>query len=230
MRGRSPKLPISVVSRPKPDDRSLTVAAQNPRLRGAATATAILLLLAAVGVLAGCRQDMQDQPKFIPLRPSSFFDDGRSARPLVEGTVARGHLDADTALYAGKTADGKTVDVVPFPVTRAVLERGQDRFNIYCSPCHGLLGYGNGMIARRGFSHPPPQSYHIDRLRQAPIGYFFDVISNGVGAMPDYAAQIEPHDRWAIAAYVRVLQLSQHASLGDVPPAVRGQLSPGGAK
>jgi len=180
-------------------------------------------------LLSGCRQDMQDQPKYIPLRPSSFFDDGRSERPLVDGTVARGHLNADPAFYTGKI-DNKPVDTVPFPVTRAVLERGQQRYNIYCAPCHGMTGAGNGMIAQRGFNHPPPQSYHIDRLRQAPIGYFFDVISNGLGAMPDYAAQIEPRDRWAIAAYVRVLQYSQNASIDDVPADARAELTKGGAK
>ncbi|MGO4879587.1 MAG: c-type cytochrome [Bryobacteraceae bacterium] len=189
----------------------------------------VLLILAAT-LLTGCRQDMQDQPKFVPLRPSAFFEDGRSARPLVEGTVARGHLDADIALYTGKSADGKYIDNFPMPVTQALMNRGQDRFNIYCSPCHGLLGYGDGMIARRGLSHPPPQSYHIDRLRQAPVGYFFDVITNGVGAMQDYSAQVEPRDRWAIVAYVRALQLSQHATLEDVPPADRAKLGPGGAK
>jgi mono/diheme cytochrome c family protein len=183
----------------------------------------------ALALLTGCRQDMQDQPKYIPLRPSSFFDDGRSARPLVEGTVARGHLNADTAFYTGKV-DNKPVEAFPFPVTRAVLERGQDRYNIYCSPCHDLLGTGQGMIFRRGFNRPPPQSYHIDRLRQAPPGYFFDVITNGLGAMPDYAAQIEPRDRWAIVAYIRVLQLSQNASVNDVPAEARAELAKGVAK
>lgn len=193
------------------------------RLVAAASATAALMLI------AGCRQDMQDQPKYIPLRPSSFFADGRSERPLVEGTVARGHLNDDTAFFTGKT-DGKPVDAFPLPVTRAVLDRGQERYNIYCSPCHDRLGNGHGMIAQRGFNHPPPQSYHIDRLRQAPVGYFFDVITNGLGAMPDYAAQIEPRDRWAIVAYVRVLQLSQHASLDDVPAERRAELNKGGTK
>jgi hypothetical protein len=165
---------------------------------------------------------MQDQPKFIPLRPSSFFTDGRSERPLVEGTVARGHLDADTAFYTGKVGD-KFVGTFPLPVTRELLERGQQRYNIYCSPCHDRLGTGLGMVVRRGFRRPP--SYHIDRLRQAPVGYIFDVITNGFGAMPDYAAQIEPRDRWAIVAYERALQLSQHATLSDVPPEVRAQLT-----
>jgi len=206
MRGRSPKL--------------------RTRLFHGRFAGLWLPLVLASAWLTGCRQDMQDQPKFIPLRPSSFFDDGRSERPLVEGTVARGHLDADSALYTGKV-DGKPVEAFPFPVTRAVLERGQERYNIYCSPCHDRLGNGHGMIQQRGFNHPPPQSYHVDRLRQAPVGYFFDVITNGLGAMPDYAAQIEPRDRWAIVAYVRVLQLSQHASVDDVPAAERAALAKG---
>jgi len=187
----------------------------------------LLPMLSAAILLTGCRQDMQDQPKYIPLRPSSFFDDGRSERPLVEGTVARGHLNEDTAFYTGKV-DNKPVETVPFPVTRAVLDRGQERYNIYCAPCHDRSGNGNGMIVRRGYRHPP--SYHIDRLRQVPIGYFFDVMTNGLGAMPDYAAQIEARDRWAIAAYVRVLQFSQNAGLNDVPPEARGELNKGGAK
>lgn len=187
-----------------------------------------ILLLSAL-LLTGCRQDMQDQPKFIPLRPSSFFDDGRSERPLVEGTVARGHLNADTAFYTGKVG-GKPVDTFPFPITREVLNRGQERFNIYCAPCHDRLGSGLGMIVRRGFDHPGPPSYHIDRLREAPDGYLFDVITNGLGAMPDYAAQITPADRWAIVAYVRALQYSQHASVNDVPPDARTELSKGGTR
>lgn len=183
-----------------------------------------ILLLA----LTGCRQDMQDQPKYIPLRPSSFFDDGRSARPIPVGTVARGHLDADIAFYTGKGTDGKYVDAFPFPITKEVLQRGQQRYNIYCTPCHDRMGTGNGMVVRRGFRHPP--SYHIDRLREAPNGYIFDVITNGFGAMQDYSAQIEPADRWAIVAYERVLQLSQNATMNDVPPDARGQLNGGGAR
>ena len=173
-------------------------------------------LLISTALLTGCRQDMQDQPKYIPLRPSSFFADGRSERPLIEGTVARGHLNADTVFYTGMI-EGKPVDAFPFPVTRTVLDRGQDRFNIYCSPCHDRLGNGNGMIPQRGYRHPP--SYHIDRLRQAPDGHIFDVITNGFGAMPDYAAQVAPYDRWAIVAYIRVLQYSQHAPVAEVPEA-----------
>ncbi len=165
---------------------------------------------------------MQDQPKFIPLRPSEFFADGRSARPLPEGAVARGQLRADKVYFTGKNGD-QFVDRVPFPVTREVLERGRQRFNIYCSPCHGRLGNGLGMIVRRGLKRPP--SYHIDRLRQIPIGYFYDVITNGFGAMSDYSAQVPPSDRWAIATYIRVLQFSQMASINDVPPEFRSELN-----
>jgi mono/diheme cytochrome c family protein len=188
--------------------------------------TAVLALAATVA----CRQDMHDQPKYIPLRPSDFFSDGRSERPVVEGSVARGHLKDDVAFYTGKGPDGKPIDTFPFPVTKDVIERGQQRFNIYCTPCHGHLGNGDGMIPRRGFRHPP--SYHQDRLRNVPNGYIFDVISTGFGAMPDYAAQIEPRDRWAIVAYVRALQLSQNASIADVPADARGALAgqAGGSK
>jgi mono/diheme cytochrome c family protein len=118
--------------------------------------------------------------------------------------------------------DGRPADTLPFPVTRQLLERGQERFNIYCTPCHDHLGSGQGMIVRRGFS--PPPSLHIERLRLAPVGHFFDVISNGYGAMPNYGKQVSPHDRWAIAAYIRALQLSQHATLAEVPDGARQQL------
>jgi hypothetical protein len=184
--------------------------------------------LALLAVFAGgCRQDMQDQPKYVPLRPTSFFDDHRSARPLVENTIARGHLNADTEFHTGKQGD-QPVNRFPFPITREVLERGQQRFNIYCAPCHDRLGTGNGMIVRRGYRHPP--SFHIDRLRKVPDGYLFDVITNGFGAMPDYATQVPPRDRWAIVAYERALQYSQNASPADVPADQRGQLNSGGGK
>lgn len=188
---------------------------------------AAAMSLALVAFSTACRQDMQDQPKYIPLRPSSFFDDGRSARPLVEGTVARGDLDADPVFYTGKL-NGKPVDYFPFPVTKAVLERGQQRFNIYCAPCHDQTGSGFGMVVRRGYRRPP--SYHIDRLRQAPDGYFFDVMTNGFGAMPDYAAQIPPRDRWDIVAYIRALQLSQHANVADATPEGLAELNTGEKK
>ncbi|HTS61633.1 MAG TPA: cytochrome c [Candidatus Acidoferrales bacterium] len=187
-----------------------------------------LAVFLAAAALSGCRQDMHDQPKFIPLRPSSFFEDGRSARPIPEGTVARGHLNDDTVLYTGKGPDGKPVNEFPFPVTKDVILRGRQRFNIYCTPCHDRTGNGNGMVVQRGYRHPP--TYHSDRLRQVPNGYIFDVITNGFGAMPDYAAQIAPRDRWAIVSYVRALQLSQQASINDVPADARGQLPGGGPK
>lgn len=172
--------------------------------------------------LAGCRQDMHNQPKYIPLRSSDFFSDGSSARPLVEDTVARGTLEDDEVFYTGKSG-GQLVNELPFPLTQQVLDRGQERFNIFCSPCHDKTGNGNGMIVQRGYRQPP--SYHIDRLREAPLGHFFDVMTNGFGAMPDYRAQIQPRDRWAIAAYIRALQLSEHATIDDVPPAERDRLS-----
>jgi mono/diheme cytochrome c family protein len=164
--------------------------------------------------LAGCRSDMQDQPRLKPLRRSDFFPDGRSARPLVAGTVARGELHEDRYFYTGFI--GKSPgDYLPFPATREVLERGRERFNIYCAPCHARKGDGNGMIVQRGYRRPP--SYHTDRLRAAPLGHFFDVMTNGFGAMPDYAQQVPPPDRWAIAAYIRVLQFSQNAPASLVP-------------
>jgi hypothetical protein len=181
-----------------------------------------LILLALVGT-AACRQDMQDQPKYIPLRPTNFFGDGRSERPLIQGTVARGHLDEDTLFYTGKGPDGKFVDTFPFPVTKDVILRGQQRFNIYCSPCHDHTGSGDGMVVRRGFRHPP--SYHIERLLKVPNGYIFDVVTNGFGAMPSYALQIQPADRWAIISYVRALQQSQLASVNDLPADMRAQFS-----
>jgi mono/diheme cytochrome c family protein len=236
---------------------------------------AVCLLLFAF-LSAACRQDMHDQPKYKPLRESPLFRDSRSARPLVEGVVARGFLRDDSEYYTGKLgqgqaagaagaqptgaqpmgATGTTTDtqrvstsasnqtspagtsptgtspvspspagtgefagytaLFPFPIDRAALDRGEERFNIYCSVCHGRLGDGQGMIVKRGYRQPP--TYHQDRLRQAPAGYIFDVITNGFGAMPDYAAQIPVDDRWKIVAYVRALQLSQQGTAADVPP------------
>lgn len=177
-------------------------------------AITLLLVLSALLLLAGCRADMQNQPYQRPLAESDFYADKRSARPLVEGTVARGHERADTYFYTGKIGNEDGNDM-PFPVTADVMQRGQQRFNIYCSPCHGETGNGDGMIVQRGFKRPP--SYHTDRLRRAPIGYFFDVITNGFGVMLDYSQQVKPEDRWAIAAYIRALQLSQGATRADVP-------------
>jgi mono/diheme cytochrome c family protein len=182
------------------------------------------LLPAACCLLAaaGCRQDMHNQPKYIPLRDSTLFANGSSARPLVEDTVARGTLQDDEAFFTGKVG-GVGVDTLPLPLTKEVLDRGEQRYNIYCSPCHDPAGTGQGMIVRRGYRQPP--SFHIDRLRQAPIGHYFDVITNGFGAMPDYRAQVAPRDRWAIAAYVRALQLSQHAAAAEIPADDRQKLS-----
>lgn len=171
--------------------------------------------------LTACRQDMQDQPKYKNLRGSAFFDDGRSARPVVEDTVARGLLDADTRFTTGKE-NGQPIATLPVPLDRALLERGRQRYGIYCTPCHGLTGNGVGIVVQRGYRQPP--SFHIDRLREAPVGYFFDVQTKGFGSMLDYAAQIPPGDRWAIAAYLRALQLSQRTTIADVPAADRAAL------
>ena len=176
---------------------------------------ALTLLLSAITLLSGCRIDMHVQPRENPLSRSDFFPDQRSERPPVEGTIARGELRADTYFYTGKTGNTPG-DYMPFPVTKEVLERGRERYNIYCSPCHSLVGDGNGFVPSRGFARKPP-SYHIPRLQKAPLGYFYDVITNGFGIMPDYASQIPPDDRWKIVAYIRALQLSQNATRADVP-------------
>jgi mono/diheme cytochrome c family protein len=178
-------------------------------------------------LLTACRQDMHDQPKYQPLERSDFFEDGRASRPLPAGVVAQGQLRDDEHLYTGKSGD-KPVTTFPFPITKEILARGQQRFNIYCSPCHDRIGTGLGMVVRRGLRQPP--SYHIDRLRESPPGYFYDVITNGFGLMPDYAAQIAPADRWAVVAYIRVLQRSQRATLADVPPEQRAALGTGGPR
>ena len=182
-----------------------------------------LLLLAAVALaLASCRQDMYNQPKYKPLAASEFFADGTSARPLPPHTVARGHLNEDTVFIAGKHDDGTMAESFPMPVTKELLARGQERYNIYCSVCHGYEGDANGMIVQRGY--PAPPSYHIDRLRNAPPGYLYSVIANGYGIMYSYASRVEPADRWAIVAYIRALQLSRNARVDDIPPAERARL------
>lgn len=190
---------------------------------------ALFLLL-----LAGCslKQDMAYQPKNRPLSPSDFFSDGRSERPQVENTVARGSLANDELIVT------KDSNVFPLPVNQDLMDRGEERYKIYCTPCHGIQGDGNGMVAMRGMKHPP--SYHEPRLRQVTNGYIFDVITNGFGAMYGYSAQIPPRDRWAIVAYVRALQLSRNARAADLPPDVREKVlhppaeekptEPGGAK
>jgi hypothetical protein len=177
----------------------------------------------ALACLVGCSEaNMAKQPKYHrPLEASDFFEDGQASRPLVEGTVARGQLRVDRAFYEGRSGEAM-IDHVPMDVDRTVLERGRERFNIYCSPCHGWVGDGQGMIVKRGFS--PPPSLHEQRLRDAPAGHFFHVITHGHGAMYSYASRVPPEDRWAIVAYIRALQLSQHASLADVPAEERSKL------
>jgi hypothetical protein len=218
--------------------------------------------VALLPLLAGCRQDMHDQPAYRPLTKSTFFTDSRSARPVVEGTIARGQLHTDRSYYTGRTGEAiaqkptqpgrppvqpappKTVqpakggtqtgdvfaksfpaDLVkefPYPITREIVERGRQRFEMFCTPCHGYTGYGNGIIVQRGLS--PPPSYHIDRLRQAPVGHFFDVMTNGYGAMYSYAQRVSVSDRWAIASYIRALQASQSGTIADVPADRRSSL------
>jgi len=196
---------------------------------------ALVLLIAS-----GCRQEMAEQPYYRPLAPSRFFDNRMSARDLVPGTVARGDLQGEPELATGirgeaYAAEGIGLPVArtdldqkpyvkefPFPVTEAVLARGRQRYNIYCIVCHGPLGYGDGIVVQRGFTQPP--SYHTERLREAPPGYFVDVIARGYGSMPDYATHVPPADRWAIAAYLRALQFSQHAPLDELPEAVKQRL------
>jgi hypothetical protein len=181
-------------------------------------------LLAAL--LAGCVQKMSDQPRYEPLEASTFFADGMASRPLVPGTVARGQLRTDEHFFTGRV-DGELADRLP---DRSLAERsleelllrGRERFNIFCSPCHDRVGTGQGMVVRRGFPQPP--SYHSDRLRQAPIGYFFDVATNGFGRMPSYAVRVPTDDRWAIAAYIRALQKSQHAEVDSLPEEDREKL------
>ena len=181
--------------------------------------TACFILLSTVGCY---RDDMRNQPKYKALEESTFFADGRAARPIVEGTVARGQLRIDDHLYAGKV-NGELADTFPMAITAEFLARGQERYNIYCSLCHDRVGNGNGMIVQRGFKRP--SSFHIDRLREVPVGHFFDVITNGFGVMYDYAARVKPRDRWAIVAYIRALQLSQHASVADLPDGIVGQIN-----
>ena len=193
--------------------------------QGAGRRLALVALLPLA--LAGCRQDMHDNPRHEPLEASRVFSDQSAARPLVEGTVPRGHLNADDFLYTGKV-DGMPVSEFPFAITRTELDRGQDRFNVYCAPCHSRLGDGRGMVVQRGYRQPP--SFHIDRLRDAPPGYVYDVITNGFGVMPDYRAQLTVEDRWAVVAYLKALQLSQNATMADVPEAERGKLSAPGTQ
>jgi mono/diheme cytochrome c family protein len=181
-------------------------------------------VVAIAVTLAGCRQDMHDAPSYSPLETSTVFADGRSERMPVANTVARGTLHEDEHLYEGKI-NGQLAESFPMPIDAAVMQRGQERYNVFCSACHGRTGKGDGMVVRRGFRAPP--SLHDVRLRQAPVGYVFDVITHGFGAMQDYASQVPVTDRWAIAAYVKALQLSQHATVDDVPVDKRAELEVG---
>lgn len=192
--------------------------------RAARALIGLALLCAALST--GCRQDMHDQPKYKAAGYSNFFADHRNNRPLVPGTVARGHLDEDDHLYAGKV-DGKPAETFPasLPVDKKLLERGRDRYSIFCMPCHSPVADGNGLAVQRGMKRPP--SLHIERLRKAAPGYVFDVIGNGFGAMFGLGDRIKPEDRWAIVAYVRVLQLSQNVAAEDVPPAELQRLRKG---
>jgi mono/diheme cytochrome c family protein len=165
---------------------------------------------------------MYDQPKYKPLDKSAFYADGRASRALVEGTVARGSLEGTAMPAGGAPGAADRVTELPMPLTRELLARGQQRYEIFCTPCHDRTGSGQGMVVRRGYR--PPPSLHIERLRDAPVGHFYDVMTRGLGAMPDYAQQIPPEDRWAISAYVKALQLSQHAVLADLPEGDRAKV------
>ena len=181
-----------------------------------------IFVCASVLLQAGCRQDMHDQPKYKPLSVSSFFADGRSARPIPVGTVSRDQLDETDSMHTGNAPNGDFLDAIPMPVTEALLRRGQERYDIFCTPCHDLLGTGHGMVAQRGFKIP--SDLNSDRVRQLPPGYIFQVITNGYQAMPDYEDQVPVEDRWAIVAYLRALELSRHATMAEVPPESRSQL------
>ena len=183
--------------------------------------TRLLVVIGAAVMAAGCRQDMHDQPKYRAYTYSAFWNDARSMRPRVDNTIARGQLKIDAAFHRGKNGE-QLVTEIPVKVTRELLARGQSRYNIYCTPCHGATGDGGGMVVQRGFKHPP--SYHQDRLRNLPVGHFYDVITNGYGSMISYASRISAQDRWAIVAYIRALQLSQNASINDVAEADRPKL------
>lgn len=185
-------------------------------VRGRSVLVVLVWLMAA-----GCNQKMDDGPRYKPLAASDFFADGQSARPRVRGTIFHGEADLG-GMPDGRNPGGELISEFPVPITRELLTRGQERFDIFCSPCHGRIGNGDGMVVQRGFRAPP--SYHTDRLRQAPVGHFVDVIANGFGAMTSYGTRVPPADRWAIAAYIRALQLSQQAPMTDVPADQRQRL------
>ena len=182
----------------------------------------LAVVLAATA--SACRQDMHDAAKYEPLEQSAFFKDHRASRPLQPGTIARGQLKEDKLLFTGRDGDAIS-EKFPFPVTDGVLARGRERFNIYCTPCHSRVGDGNGMIVQRGYKRPP--SFHEDRLRVMAPGYYFQVMTNGFGVMPSYALQVQPEDRWAIAAYIKALQLSSRVSVQDLTSEERVRLEKG---
>jgi len=186
--------------------------------------TSATLLCFAILTGTGCRREMYEQPYSKPLAASDFFRDGMSSRQVVPNTVARGRLNADEALFTGKKGTN-LVEAFPIQITREVLQRGRERYDIYCSPCHGRTGDGNGMIVQRGF--PPPPSYHIDRIRAAPVGHFYDVMTHGYGIMYSYANRVSTLDRWAITAYIRALQLSRNVTLNELPEQERVKLEGG---
>jgi len=181
----------------------------------------MMLTSVAIFAIAGCRQQMADQPHQRPLEPSNFFDDGMASRPVEPGTVARAGKEQNGLRFPSKV-DGKLVDTFPFEVTMEVLARGQERYEIFCSPCHDRLGTGQGMIVRRGFT--PARSFHDPRLRDAPAGHFFEVMTQGFGQMPSYANQLSEQDRWAVIAYIRALQLSRNVRLDQLPPEDRAKM------
>lgn len=181
------------------------------------------LMVTLALLTAGCRQDMHDQPKHEPLEASPVFGNGSASRPMIDGTVARGQLREDQVFYSGRTAEDEFATTLPMPLTRELLERGQSRFNAFCSPCHGRVGDGLGMVVQRGFKRP--NSFHDQRLVASPVGYYFDVMTNGFSQMSSYAAQISPADRWAIVAYIKALQLSQSIPVEQLPAPDRAKVS-----
>lgn len=185
----------------------------------------ILCIFCGLFLFGACRQDMADQPSYRPLQPSDFFADGQASRPLIQGTVARGQLRDDVHLYTGKK-DGQLVTTFPFVVDKEVVKRGQERFNIYCAPCHGQTGAGNGMIVQRGFKKAA--SYYDKETREKSVGHYFDVITNGLGAMAGYSAQVNVRDRWAIIAYIRALQESQSGNTNPLPIETMTDFTPSG--
>jgi mono/diheme cytochrome c family protein len=216
-RGRGGQtLSLTIPSAPASEGEHFITRRSHPSSGGGEYRLMIVFVVLMMVVSAGCRQKMADQPRYDPYDKSTFFADMLSARPLPAGTVSRNTVSKNEMMDLGMT-NGKPADRFPFPVTMDVLNRGRQRYDIYCVPCHGYTGTGDGMAARRGFRRPPA-SFHADELRNAPPGHFFDVITNGFGAMPSYAYQIDTRDRWAIIAYIRALQLSQWAAPNDVPP------------